>query len=328
MENSGAAPLVSTAREAHDQSAAALGTLPRSALSEFSSPSGMTDETTSGNERDLSDVAAGSNGGVASHMSALPATSTGNYGVSAGHGLFGSNFLGLSSAPPVRWDSANSTDFHKFTAHTMWSSAPGQLAGSSQQNAGNANGSLHPHQQQQQQQQQSFLRLSSSASCHGFPACDNPGTGSGHGGCSGICSGGSSAALSSPHAFAAGLDSGQSQELPPLSLPQGLQAASFLQQPQLKTAALQQPQQSLHGGSVAATPGNSFGSGAGALSAAGSSAASPLGLFPLCASGPLHRCASIQPTGAMTSRFNLLLVTCSDMVVQLLCWGPVRSLSI
>lgn len=287
MDNLGAAPLVSTAHEAHNQSAAALGRLSRSDLSEFSSPSGMKDETTSGNETISSDVA-GSNGGVASHGSALPATSTGSYGVSASHGLFGSDFLGLSSPPPVRWDSANSTDFQKSTAHTIWSTAPGQLAGSRQQNAGDANGSLHPH--QQQQQLQSFLRLSSSASCHGFPACDNPGTGSGHGGCSNM-GGGGSAAFSPQHAFAAGLDSGHSQELPPLSLPQGLQAASFLQRPQLQTTAQQRPQQSLHGGSVAPTPGNSFGSGAGALSAAGSSAASPLGLLPLGASGPLHRCA-------------------------------------
>lgn len=274
MEASGPLFPAGTAFEACSQSAASTGSLQPSDLSGGPSSFLSKQGGVSAGDSSLETGSTSGLGGGASAAPALPPSSVGSFGASVSHGLFGGNFAGLGSAPPVRWDSANSTDFHK--SHTIWSTAaPGQLGSS------DASGAFQ-HQQQQQHQQQGLRGVSPGVSSHGMNAT-NSAFSAGKG--------------SSQYAFAGSMDGGPGQELPPLALPNGLQTASFLQQAQPAMPSVSAPQRlqqsTANGGSAVATPGTSLGSGAaGGLSGAASSMmASPLGLYPLGTAGQLHRCA-------------------------------------
>lgn len=186
---------------------------------------------------------------------ALPFPGLGSFGRSLGpfstsNGSLAS-FSGASDHVPVRWDSANSTEFHKSTSSNIWSIP-----------ADSAKAATLPADLPWQYQHSNCTNTSAD------------GRGSFR-----ILSGSNDRSSSDKYYV---------QDLPPLSVPPGLQGVSFLQHPAPGTPAVVPPLRArITAASPDPTPSASYSSLSGGLSSA--STTSPLGLLPLSTMGSLAR---------------------------------------
>lgn len=238
---------------------------------EFTRQSASWDTVCSRNSGLFLDGSSRSNGVIESGTQvvesiALPFVGLGSFGgsherFSASNGSLGS-FSGANDAIPVRWDSANSTDFHKSTSNTIWST---QVDGSHV--AGSPGKSSYAWHYPQPQ----------------------------HSNGNGLCTDGDSSFRSvSGSGDRSSSDNNQNYDMSPLSMPQGLPSVNFLQHSAPGTPAVVPPPRTR--GTTASpgpTPPISYGSLGSGLSSP--SVTAPLRMLPLGVTGSFARCMREQP---------------------------------